>query len=109
MTTLDAVVLSHFHADHVDGLSGAVSGRDVAQVLVGPMREPASSAEAVDALAERLGIPVVVVRAGDRITLGEFDAVVWSPWRRIADGSVPNNASIVLAVAHGASRRPAPR
>ncbi len=101
VTTLDAVVLSHFHADHVDGLSGAVSGRDVAQVLVGPVREPASSAEEVDALAERHGIPVVVVRAGDRVTLGELQAVVWSPWRRIADGSVPNNASIVLAVRTG--------
>ncbi len=41
------------------------------------------------------------MRAGDRITAGEFDAVVWSPWRRIADGSVPNNASIVLAARTG--------
>jgi len=55
----------------------------------------------VDALAVRHGIPVGSLSAGDRLTLGEMDAVVWSPWRRIADGSVPNNASVVLAVRTG--------
>ena len=34
--TLDAVVLTHFHADHVDGLEGAFRGRSVRQVLVDP-------------------------------------------------------------------------
>ena len=79
VTTLDAVVLTHFHADHVDGLVGALSGRDVAQVLVGPVREPASAADAVDRLAARHGIPVAVLHAGDRVTVGELDAEVWSP------------------------------
>ena len=33
--------------------------------------------------------------------MGDLDAVVWSPWRRIADGSVLNNASVVLAARSG--------
>ena len=102
VTTLDAVVLSHFHADHVDGLSGALDGRNVAQLLVGPVPEPATRARTVGEIARRHGLPMAVLHAGDRITAGEFDAVVWSPWRRIADGSVPNNASIVLAARTGA-------
>lgn len=37
---LDLVVLSHFHADHVDGLSGAVERRVVGEVWLDPLREP---------------------------------------------------------------------
>ena len=99
--TLDAVVLTHFHADHVDGLSGALRGRVVRELLVCPVREPASGAAAVDRLAAAQHVPVVALHAGDRLTLGEVDAVVWSPWRRIAEGSVPNNASVVLAARTG--------
>jgi competence protein ComEC len=44
---------------------------------------------------------VGVLHAGDRLTVGEVDAAVWSPARRIPDGSVPNNASVVLAARTG--------
>jgi competence protein ComEC len=101
VTALDAVVLTHFHADHVDGLVGAVRGREVRQVLVSPVAEPAYGAEEVARVAAAAGVPVVVLRAGDRLRLGDVDAVVWSPWHRIAAGSVPNNASVVLAARVG--------
>ncbi|MGL5866890.1 MAG: ComEC/Rec2 family competence protein [Dermatophilaceae bacterium] len=99
--TLDAVVLTHLHADHVDGLSGALDGRRVRQVLVGPERDPERASRAVERLARGAHIPVVTVRAGDRLGLGELDAVVWSPARTIAAGSIPNNASVVLAASTG--------
>ena len=44
------------------------------------------------------------VSAGDRLTWPGVSADVWWPARRIAAGSVPNNASVVLAVHAGPVR-----
>ena len=98
---LDSVVLSHFHADHVDGLPGALAGREVREILASPVREPGHQWSQVQSLARAHGIPVRDVVAGDRLSWPGLTADVWWPARRIASGSVPNNASVVLAVRSG--------
>lgn len=98
VTVVDAVVLTHFHADHVDGLPGVLGGRTVGQVLVSPIAEPSYQAGEVTKWTRARGIPVSPVAAGDRLSFGDVTAQVWAPVRRIAAGSVPNNASVVLAV-----------
>lgn len=95
---VDAVILTHFHADHVEGLPGVIAGRTVGQVLVSPVAEPGRQVGEVTGWTGAHGIPVSAVAAGDRLTYGDVTAEVWAPVRRIASGSVPNNASIVLAV-----------
>ena len=99
---VDAVVLTHFHADHVEGLPGVLGGRRVAQVLTSPVAEPAWQVGEVAGWTRSRGIPVSSLAAGDRLAFGEVTAEVWAPVRRIAAGSVPNNASVVLAVHVGA-------
>jgi competence protein ComEC len=98
---LDSVVLSHFHGDHVDGLPGALSGREVREILASPVREPAYQWTEVQAWAAARGIPVHDLVAGNRLSWPGVSADVWWPARRIAAGSVPNNASVVLAVRSG--------
>ncbi|SDO77730.1 competence protein ComEC [Pedococcus dokdonensis] len=98
---LDSVVLSHLHADHVDGLPGALAGREVRELLVSPVHEPAYQWAQVQGWARARGIPVRDVQAGDRLGWPGVSADVWWPARRISGGSVPNNASLVLAVRSG--------
>jgi competence protein ComEC len=98
---LDAVVLTHLHADHVDGLPGALAGREVRELLASPVRDPPHQWERVQSWAAQRKVPVREVYAGDRLRWAGVTADVWWPARRISAGSVPNNASVVLAVRSG--------
>ncbi|MFX4285120.1 ComEC/Rec2 family competence protein [Janibacter sp. G349] len=99
--TLDAVVLTHFHDDHVGDLAAAMDGRAVGQVLVSPVEDPAWAVRQVRQIADRHGVPVRTLRAGESWQLGDVAAETWWPDRPVAGGSAANNGSIVLHVRVG--------
>ncbi|YAL84340.1 ComEC/Rec2 family competence protein [Dermacoccaceae bacterium W4C1] len=103
--TLDLVVLTHLHADHVDGLAGALRGRTVGPILYPQVPQDAASGggerQGGQALAEavrRHPAGMRIVQAGQRISWASGSATVLWPQRVLAAGSVQNNASVVLDV-----------
>ena len=101
---VDAVVLTHFHADHVDGLRGVLRGRIVRQILTSPVPDPAFQSREVQGWVAAAGIPTQQLYAGDQLRWGPVRATVLWPVRVIREGSVPNNASVVLSVDVGGLR-----
>ncbi len=88
------VLLTHFHADHVEGLDDVLGRLQVQAVLASPVLEPQQGAQAALAAAIAAGVPVRWLRAGQRLTTVGVDLDVRWPARAIAD-SPANNASIV--------------
>ncbi len=90
------LLLTHFHADHVEGVPGVLSGRAVGEVEVTALREPTSGAVSVDRWAAAAGVPVRVPAYAEVVRVGRVAWSVRAP-RRLLDDS-PNDASLVLLV-----------
>ena len=94
------LVLTHLHADHVDGIEGALNGRSVAEIDVGPSREPAAGWREVQASGRRHGVPVRTVSVGERRDFDGLTVEVLAPDHPFhGTRSDPNNSSVVLRVA----------
>jgi len=93
------VVLTHPHADHVDGLPGVLSGRSVGAVQVGPGDDPPAQAAQVAAQAAGAGVPLVRAHLGEVREVGPVRWTVVAPGRaHRGTSSDANNDSLVVRV-----------
>jgi len=105
VTNLDAILLTHRHEDHVNGIPSVLAEIPTRRLLDphGPPGEFADY-EAVRALAERQGVLVAQLRRGAVLSLGGGARlwVLWPPARWI-DGTCDdeNNNSLVLKLTYG--------
>ncbi len=96
------VVLTHFHADHVDGLPSVLAGRGVDEVELTGEEDPESGAVRVRRWAAARDVAVRVPAYGEVRRVGDLTWQVVGPVpapggaRRPAEGSAANNASLVL-------------
>ncbi len=100
---LPLVVLTHFHADHVDGLRGALDGRTVGEVWTTSLLDPPDAVHDVGVLAATARAPARLPPTGAEVTVGQMTLrPVWPPAGPVragpGDGSTANDASVVLLV-----------
>jgi len=95
VSRLDAVVVSHPHADHTGGLSGVVYDYRPRQAYVGEGAGGASSA------LRSVGTSIKQVRRGETLRFGALSAKVLSPGSLSGDA---NEDSVVLLVDDGGKR-----
>ena len=102
--SIPVLVLTHFHADHVGGLAGALDGRAVDQIWVSPLGSPPMEAAAVHRVGAAVGAAVLTPAVGERGTLAGVGWEVLGPVGAdvpAGDGADPesaaeNDASLVL-------------
>jgi competence protein ComEC len=100
--TVDLLVLTHDHADHVEGVPGVLHGRRVGQLMLNGLDDPPGEGRRIAAWAAAARIPVRTAAVG---SVGHIAGVSWQvlwPAYVIHEGSAPNNDSVVLLVrSHG--------
>ncbi|WP_370864879.1 ComEC/Rec2 family competence protein [Nocardioides agariphilus] len=97
------LVLTHFHADHVDGIAGVLRGRSVDAVEVTRLADPPGGVAEVERAARGAGLTPAVAPYGVTRSVGDVTLqVLWprpdSPAVGPGDGSTANAASVVLLV-----------
>ncbi|MGX2997279.1 ComEC/Rec2 family competence protein [Streptomyces sp. JNUCC 64] len=119
VTRVPLVLLTHFHADHVAGLSGVLRGRDVGVVETTGLAEPVAQAALVRRVTATAGVPLRQTVAGERRRAGPVDwEVLWPPGGESGTAGAqavgaagaagvarePNDASVTLLVRTGGLR-----
>ncbi|NYI78733.1 ComEC/Rec2 family competence protein [Nocardioides panzhihuensis] len=96
-------VITHFHADHVDGVEGAFAGRRVGELWTSRLQDPPEGVRVLGETAAAAGVVPVPAPYGVTTSIGEARIqVLWptgeTDTRGPGDGSTANDASVVLLV-----------
>ena len=93
---LDCVVVSHYHADHCNGLSALMARCKVGRLVLPDIEDGDELRASVLALAERYGVSVTFVRETEKIALGDAVLTVYPP---VAEGDMNEEGLTALCSA----------
>jgi competence protein ComEC len=103
--TVAALVFTHFHADHVGGVTGVFEGHQVGAVVLPAFHEPDIGYRAVLDAAAQHRVAITAAAVGWTLRRGGLELRAIGPMRTLTGTrSDPNNNSLVLrATSHGVS------
>ncbi len=103
LTSLEGIIFSHYHADHVLGLLPLVAGGRTG-FISGPRREEGNYLyQELQKISEVRELPFFYLQEGDRFQLGEVLFKVLAPFSKELSGtnSDENNNSVVIRLSYG--------
>jgi competence protein ComEC len=100
---LDAVILSHAHPDHCEGLASVIAHLEVRSLWISPRQFRGTCAALILEAARSSQTPIHLVRDGDILQAGDLHLSAMAPETRFRRAP-ENNASIVLRVETGGRR-----
>lgn len=96
---IPVLLLTHFHADHVGGLIGALQGRQVGEIRVSPLGDPIETTKFVTSTLYELGKSAAVMTYPETFSVKNVKfTCIWPKRLILGEGSDANNASVALAV-----------
>jgi competence protein ComEC len=96
---IPVLLLTHFHADHVGGLEGAMNGREVGQIRVSPLSDPPGTTKFVNEVLAHMEKKSLVMTYPERFVVnGVSFTCIWPSELILGQGSDANNASVAIAV-----------
>jgi len=99
--TIDYVIISHFDADHCNGLIAILENLNVKKVVFSKQFEMTSEHENIIEIIKRKNIKVQIVQSGDRIVIDKYTYLdILYPDFQIPEKDLNNN-SIVARFVYG--------
>ncbi len=92
--TLDKLILTHYHADHISGLDALFRRLDIREVVLPRMEHDEDAQLRILALAQAEGAAVTWLERDTRLTLGEAELKLYAP---LGDGGANEEGLSVLA------------
>jgi competence protein ComEC len=94
---IDLLVLTHFDADHVAGIKGAMRNREVGLALVSGFEDDRPLVSIVHQELAAAGVAIEIGRTGLTGNLGRFSWKILQPTSKASESSDSNDASLIFA------------
>lgn len=98
ISALDAVIVSHPHADHCGGLVAVIEAMKVKRLYIGSSLGADQPFELLVNAAKRRGVKIIFLKKGDEIVFGELDIMSIAPAQYTKNA---NESSLVLLMQYG--------